>query len=181
MTCPRTAATGTALAAAGACCYGVTVVVGRRLAEHGVPLATALGTRFAIAAVCLAAVLAVRRVPLRPLPGERVSFLVLGAVGYAAESTLFYLSLQRGTAAACAMLFYTYPAAVLLIEIARRREGATGRTVGALGLSTVGAAVVVAGGGDVAISTTGVSPWRRPPSMPPTWWWGASSAAAATR
>jgi drug/metabolite transporter (DMT)-like permease len=152
----RTGVIGVGLAAAGAVAYGVATVIGRALAGAGVDSATALATRFAVAAVVLAAGLWIRGVAVRPLPGELLPIVLLGSVGYAAESTLFYLSMQHGTAGACIMLFYAYPAIVVLIELSRKRIRLTGSLVQALVLSTVGTAVVIAAGGDVSISTLGV-------------------------
>jgi drug/metabolite transporter (DMT)-like permease len=152
----RTGVIGVGLAAAGAVAYGVATVIGRALAGAGVDSATALATRFAVAAVVLAAALWCRRVAVRPLPGEWLPIVLLGAVGYTIESTLFYLSMQHGTAGACIMLFYAYPAIVVLIELARKRIRLTGTMVQALVLSTVGTVVVIAVGGDVSISTLGV-------------------------
>ncbi len=147
---------GVGLAAAGAVAYGIATVIGRALAAAGVDSATALATRFSVAAVVLAAALWFRRVAVRPLPGELLPIVLLGAVGYTLESTLFYLSMQHGTAGACIMLFYAYPAIVVLIELARKRIRLTGSMVQALVLSTVGTVVVIAVGGDVSISTLGV-------------------------
>jgi drug/metabolite transporter (DMT)-like permease len=148
--------TGVLLAAAGAVAYGVATVVGRDLAGGGVDSATALGVRFTIAAALLAALLALRGAPLRPLPGERGRILALGAFGYTLESTLFYLSLERGTAAACVLLFYAYPAIVTAIELARGTDRLTVATATALALSVAGTAVVVGAGSDVSISEAGV-------------------------
>src|SRR6185437_10841354 len=50
-----------------------------------------------------------------PPRGATLRILALGAVGYAGQSTLFYLSLARGTAATCILLFYAYPALVALV------------------------------------------------------------------
>jgi drug/metabolite transporter (DMT)-like permease len=151
------AAAGTALAAGGAVSYGVTVVVGRSLAGSGLSSATALGARFGVAAVCLFVVLALRRAPLRPVRGELRRILLLGGIGYTAESTLFYLALQRGTAAAAALLFYAYPAVVSAIELARGHERPTRATLVALGLSVCGTAIVVASGTRVSITATGIA------------------------
>jgi drug/metabolite transporter (DMT)-like permease len=149
--------TGVLLAAAGAVAYGVATVIGRGLADAGVDSATALGVRFSIAAAVLAAVLAARRAPLRPLRGEWLRIVLLGAIGYTLESTLFYFSLERGTAAACILLFYAYPAIVTVIELLRGRERLTAATGTALGLSVAGTVVVVAVGSEVAISTAGIA------------------------
>jgi drug/metabolite transporter (DMT)-like permease len=148
--------TGVLLAAMGAIAYGVATVIGRDLADAGVASATALGLRFAIAAAVLFTLLVARGAPLRPLRGEWARIVALGAFGYTLESTLFYLSLERGTAAACVLLFYAYPAIVLVLELARARERMNTATAAALALSLGGTAVVVAAGGDVAISDAGV-------------------------
>lgn len=150
-------AAGTALAAGGAVSYGVTVVIGRSLASSGLSSATALGARFGVAALCLLAVLALRRAPLRPVRGELRRILLLGGIGYTAESTLFYLALQRGTAAAAALLFYAYPAVVAAIELARGHERPTRATLLALGLSVCGTAIVVASGTRVSITAAGIA------------------------
>jgi drug/metabolite transporter (DMT)-like permease len=152
----RTGLIGVGLAAAGAIAYGVATVIGRALAAAGIDSATALSARFGVAAVLLAVGLGLRRVPIRPLRGEWLAIVLLGAIGYTTESTLFYLSMEHGTASACIMLFYAYPAIVTLIELSRRRIRLTGPTLRALALSTAGTVTVVAFGGDVAISTTGV-------------------------
>ncbi len=147
---------GTLLAAAGAVSYGVTVVCNRTLARHGFGPQATLSIRFAVSAVVLFALVALRRRSLLPARGERLRPLLLGAVGYAVESTLFYSALERGTAAAVALLFYVYPAVVTLVELVARRIRASVRLVGALALSAVGTGVIVAAGADVAISSTGI-------------------------
>jgi drug/metabolite transporter (DMT)-like permease len=152
----RVGVIGVGLAAGGAVAYGVATVIGRALAAAGVDSATALAARFAVAAVLLAIALGFRKVPVRPLAGEWLPIVLLGAVGYTAESTLFYLSMEHGTAGACIMLFYAYPAIVVLIELARKRIRLTGPMLQALVLSTVGTLTVVAVGGAVSISTVGV-------------------------
>jgi len=147
---------GVGLAAIGAVAYGIATVIGRSLAGAGVDSATALGVRFSIAAVILAALMRLRRVSMRPAAGEWLPIVLLGAIGYTLESTLFYLSLGHGTAAACILLFYAYPAIVTVIEFVRGREQVTKATAVALGLSVAGTASVVAVGRDVSISPTGI-------------------------
>jgi drug/metabolite transporter (DMT)-like permease len=153
---PTARIAGVLLACGGAMAYGVATVIGRGLAGDGVDSATALGIRFTIAAVLLAALLRLRGAPLRPLRGEWGRIVALGAFGYTLESTLFYLSLQRGTAAACVLLFYAYPTIVTAIELARGRDRLTRATALALALSIAGTAVVVVTGRDVSISQAGV-------------------------
>lgn len=148
--------TGVFLAGTGAIAYGVATVIGRELAHSGVDSAAALGARFSIAAAVLAALLALRRAPLHPSRGEWGKIVALGAFGYTLESTLFYLSLARGTAAACVLLFYAYPAIVTTIELARGGAKLDSATGSALGLSVAGTALVVAAGSDVSISDAGI-------------------------
>jgi drug/metabolite transporter (DMT)-like permease len=153
---PRAAdITGVLLAAGSAVSFGVTVVAGRSLATSTIDPATALGFRFTVAAAVVAVVLAVRRVPLLPAPGERLAILALGAVVYTGQATLFYLGLQRGTAAATALLFYAYPALVTVIELALRWVVPSPRILVALGLSAAGTVLVVASGDRVSISGAG--------------------------
>jgi len=135
----------------------VTIVVNRSLATTPLGVSTVLGVRFAIAAVLLLLVLAVRQAPLLPVRGERARVVLLGAVGYMLEATLFFMGLERGTAAAVSLLFYSYPAIVTLLEIAAGWEELQARTLLALALSAAGVVVVVAAGTDVSISPAGVA------------------------
>jgi drug/metabolite transporter (DMT)-like permease len=156
---PRAPATTAAvvLAGCGAASYGVTVVIGRKLAQSGMAPATALGVRFAIAAAVLAVLLRLRRV--EPIARRRtLQILALGAIGYAGQSTLFYLSLQRGTAATSILLFYAYPALVCVIgwlALGERRPAR--RTALALALSATGTATVAVTSGPLTVSALGVA------------------------
>lgn len=144
------------LGALGALFFGVTIVFNRALARDGLGAPTALGVRYGIAGMLLLCVLRVRRRPLLPPPGERLKAVLLGFVLYASESTFFFMALERGTAAAVALLFYTYPAVVAITEAALGRIKLTGVTLVALALGVSGGAVVAVGGGRVAITPAGV-------------------------
>ena len=120
------------------------------MAAAGLPAGLVLSIRFATAAALVLVVLAVRRASLLPARGERWRVLLLGVVGYGFESTLFFAALERGTAAAVALLFYSYPAVVTLLERAVDR-----RRLVALALSTGGTALVIAAGADVSITVAG--------------------------
>jgi drug/metabolite transporter (DMT)-like permease len=116
----------------------------------------ALGIRFAISAALLLAMQALRRGPLLPVRGERAAVFLLGAVGYATESTFFFLGLERGSAAAVGLIFYSYPAMVAGAELALGSARGSRSLVGAVALSIGGTAVVVATGEEVSISRSGV-------------------------
>jgi len=134
----------------------VTVVVGEDLADAGVGSATALGVRFLIGGTMLAVILVARRVS--PVGSRRHVLVGLGlGFLYAIEATLFFAALERGTAAAAALVFYVYPAVVTMIELARGNERPRRSIFIALGLSLGGTAVVVVAGGDVAVTPVGVA------------------------
>lgn len=146
------------LAACGsATAFGVTIVTQRRLATNGLSVATTLGLRFAVAATLLLAFLAIRRAPLLPLPGERRWALLLGGLGYAGEAALFYLALQRGSAGAVSLLFYSYPAIVTVLEVVLRLRPPRALTFGVVFLSTAGATLIVVTGDKVSITPAGVA------------------------
>ena len=147
---------GTLLAAGGALSYGVTIVFNRSLAEAGLGPATTLTIRFAVGATVLLALQATRGDAIAPPRGQRLPCLLLGLL-YTAQSTLFFLGLERGTAAAVTLLFYAYPVVVTVVELGTKTAPLTSRLVGALGLSVAGSAVVVVAGADVSISGAGVA------------------------
>lgn len=68
----------------------------------------------------------------------------MGAVGYAAQSGLFFLALARVDASLLALILYTYPAFVLVGAVALGREPATGRRVAALLVASAGIVLVLA-------------------------------------
>lgn len=145
------------LATAAAFSYGVTIVLNRSLAQaEDLGVATVLGIRFATAAAILLVAMALMGRPLLPAPGERIRVFLLGFIGYMFESTLFFMGLERGTAAAVALLFYAYPALVTLLELALGWTDFHRRTMVALVLSGLGTVLVVVAGGRVAISAMGV-------------------------
>jgi drug/metabolite transporter (DMT)-like permease len=141
----------------GALGYAVTVVIGRTLAMRGFDAPTVLGLRFGVAGVIVILVLAALRRPLLPEPGERLAAFLLGAVGYAIESTFFFMGLERGSAGAVALLFYAYPAIVTVIELASGRTRRSTATFAALGLSAAGTLLIVASGGKVTITPAGAA------------------------
>lgn len=145
------------MAAAGAFCYGLTIICNRLLATRGFGPQATLSIRFAVSAAALLVVLVLARRPLVPAPGERLRVLGMGAVLYALQSSLFYAALQRGSAAAVALLFYAYPAFVTLVEVGRSRQLPGPRLLGALALSAAGTVLIVVAGADVAITSAGAA------------------------
>ena len=137
--------------------FGLVVVFGKVASNRGVPVESLLAIRFGIAAVVLAAFLVVRRVALTAAPGERGRLLVLGALGYGVEATLFFLALARGTASAVTLLFFVYPV-IVTVASALAGIGMPGRLVlGSLGAAVAGVALVVGASGRFDITGAGIA------------------------
>lgn len=154
---PGVETVGALFVALAALLFGGTVVLGKLLANRKFPVTSMLAIRFAIAAALLAATLALLRQPLRPASGESRGLIALGAVGYATESTLFFLALGHGTASAVTLLFFTYPAMVAVYSAVLGMGLPGWLTTGSLVAALAGAAVVVGSSGGLAISGAGVA------------------------
>jgi drug/metabolite transporter (DMT)-like permease len=147
---------GGLLTAVAAILFGAIVTIGRSATVRDVPVSSLLAVRFGTAAAILALILVARRQSLRPAPGEGRRLALLGAVGYAVESALFFLALGRGTAATVTLLFYTYPVWVAVLTAALGM-GVPGALVGGSLLAAVaGSGVVVASSGGLDITAPGI-------------------------
>ena len=117
--------------------------------------------RFTLAAVIFAVLLAARPSLAASLRGAGRRALAigfgLGAIGYAAQAGLFFAALQRLDASLLALVLYTYPAWVLLGSFALGREHPTRRRVLALGLSSAGLVVLLAGASAGSVDAVGVA------------------------
>lgn len=134
---------GALLCLVSAVAFGAMAIFGKNAYDAGVPVADLLLVRFGLAAAVLLAVASARGV-LRALPRRAVlAALAMGAVGYAAQSALFFSALERLDAALVALLLYTYPAFVLLGAIAVGRERANGPRAAALLVALAGTALVL--------------------------------------
>lgn len=137
--------------------FGAVVILGKFMADRGLPIPSMLAIRFALAGILLAVALALSRTPLRAAPGEGPRLVILGGIGYAAESALFFFALRYGTAAAITLLFFTYPVWVTGLS-ALMGMGVPGRLVlGALTITVAGAALVVAASGGLGLQPAGVA------------------------
>jgi drug/metabolite transporter (DMT)-like permease len=142
--------------AGAALLFGATVVVGKTDAVQAIPVTSMLAVRFGVAGLALAGVLAVTRRSLRPARGEWRWLLGLGGIGYASESTFFFLALGRGTAATVTLLFYTYPVMVALLSAALGL-GIPGLVlIGSLLSAVAGAGLVVGSSGGLDITAAGI-------------------------
>jgi drug/metabolite transporter (DMT)-like permease len=138
--------------------FGSVVVLGRIATRPGgLPVPSLLAYRFGLAAVLLAAALVALRLPLAAAPGEGWRLAALGMIGYGAESGLFFAALRHGTAAAVAVLFFTYPVLVAVV-VFLFGKGLPGWLLGGGLLAAVaGAAIVAVVGQGVDVDVAGVA------------------------
>ncbi len=68
--------------------------------------------------------------------------MLLGGLGYATESALFFLGLERAPAAVISLIFFTYPMWTALFAFATRLEPYSHRTLAALLLGSGGVALI---------------------------------------
>jgi drug/metabolite transporter (DMT)-like permease len=128
--------------------FGCMAIFAKDAYRQHVGINALLALRFAFAAALFWAI-ARARGPLR-LPDRRLllTALGLGAIGYAAQSGLFFGAVKRMDASTTSLLLYTYPAMVFVAALALRREHADRRRLIALGSACAGTTLVLLGGGE---------------------------------
>lgn len=131
-------------------------IFGKLAGAAGLSIPTVLSLRFVLAtAVCWSVLAAQGRLSL--LRGRDLAVGVgLGAFGYAAMSTLYFLGLEFMTAGLVGIVLYTYPAFVVVIAVLALDEPVTRRTVLALALALAGVALIT-GADPAAADPVGVA------------------------
>jgi drug/metabolite transporter (DMT)-like permease len=142
------------LSAAG---FGAMAIFGKLAYDAGVEVGDLLFVRFALAAALLLAVAgatgALRGVSRRGV----LAGLGMGAIGYAAQSGLFFAALERMDASLLALILYVYPALVLAGAVALGRERASARRVAALAIALAGTALVLVGAASGSLELLGTA------------------------
>src|ERR1700752_3307411 len=142
------------LSAAG---FGAMAIFGKLAYDAGVEVGDLLLVRFALAAALLLAVVSATGA-LRGLSRRAVlTGLGMGAIGYAAQSGLFFGALERMDASLLALILYVYPALVLAAAVALGRERATPRRIVALVVALAGVALVLAGAASGGVDAVGAA------------------------
>ncbi|WP_171818275.1 DMT family transporter [Pyxidicoccus fallax] len=128
-------------------CFGVLGLFGRLAYDAGADVASLLFLRFGIAGLVLAGVMAVRR---QRLPGLKV-MLGLGLLGifYVSEAGAYFAALRHIPAGLAALLLYSFPALVALLQVFvfRERLGRVRWMAVALALGGTALTVDLEGGG----------------------------------
>lgn len=149
------AAVGPLLCLLSAAGFGCMAIFGKLAYDEGVGVGELLLMRFAIAAALLLALAAARGALRRLSQRTVVAALAMGAVGYAAQSGLYFSALERMDASLLALVLYVYPALVLVGAVALGRERVTARRVAALLVAFTGTALVLAGAAAGALDALG--------------------------
>lgn len=147
---------GGALAVLASAGFAGIVVMAKLGYAAGANPVTLLTVRFAIAAALLWALAAHRGVARVPCGRAALAALALGGLVYSLEVGLLFASLTRLDASLAELLVFSYPALVVLGAIALRHEPPARRGLAALGISTAGVALVLAGGRGGALDPLGV-------------------------
>lgn len=141
--------TGVALCLLSATAYGTSPILVKLLLDDELSLVSLNALRFTIAAIAFAglAALAVWRGRLVVPPRRTLLFAFALGCGPYASQVLFYVgAVQHISASIASLLFYTYPALVVLAGALLARRRPDRRRVVALVLASAGTVVVVAGG-----------------------------------
>lgn len=123
---------GIVLASVAAVAFGTLAIFAKLAYREGAELLPLLAVRFVVGSALLVAYhLATGR---RLWIGRRdaARLMLLGGLGYATESLMFFLGLERAPAAVISLIFFTYPLWTALFAFATRLERYSHRTVVAL-------------------------------------------------
>lgn len=146
---------GPALCLFSAACFGAMAVFGKLAYDAGVTPVALLLVRFALAALLLGGLVALRPIPR--IPGRLVlTGLGLGALGYATQATLYFSALDRIDASLVALVLYTYPALVTVGAVLLGRDRMTPARTAALVVASLGTLLVLLGAGGVRFDRIGV-------------------------
>lgn len=139
---PRSDLIGIGLAISSAMAFGTLAIFAKEAYEAGAEPVPLLALRFVVTSVILVAYQMLRRGPILVGRDKVIRLLLLGALGYAIESSLFFLALERAPASVVGLVFYSYPLWTTLIAIALKLERFEKRLLIALALGTTGVASI---------------------------------------
>jgi drug/metabolite transporter (DMT)-like permease len=147
---------GVALCLISAVGFGFMAIFVKQAYAAGISVATLLALRFTLAGLTFWAIVAPRR-PSFPARSVILVGLGMGAIGYAAQSALYFGALTHIDASLTALLLYTYPALVFGAALLLGRERGGTRRLGALALSSAGTVLVLVGGAGGAAEPIGIA------------------------
>ncbi len=151
----RSHTTGVALTLTSAAGFGATGVLAKAAYGLGAAAPAVLGGRFALAALALWALVALRR-PTMPPASLAIGAVALGAILYGGEATLYFAALERIDVSLVALIVAVYPVLVVAAAIAIGREQPSRARTLTLVAALAGTALVLGGAQIGAVSTLGL-------------------------
>jgi drug/metabolite transporter (DMT)-like permease len=149
---------GAAMCAASAASFGAMGIFGKLAYDAGVGVLTLLVVRFVLAGAILGTANALRRPRVRlPRRPALLTALGLGAIGYAAQSGLYFQALTKIDAGLAALVLYLYPALVTVAAVALGRDRFDRVRGASLLLALAGLVLVLFVGAPTHIDAVGVS------------------------
>lgn len=145
---------GVLLVAVSAAGFASIGLFARVAAASGASLLTVLALRFVLAGILLALVLRHRRLAW-PRGRDLAGLVLLGALGYTAQSFCFFSALNHLTVGLAVLLLYLHPALVLLAGAALGRQRLTPRKAALAAASFAGILLTVRG--DLAGTPVGLA------------------------
>jgi drug/metabolite transporter (DMT)-like permease len=155
---PRAPLAGAIMCAGSAAAFGAMGIFGKLAYDAGVGVLTLLVVRFALATLILGAAQRARR-PRVSLPSRRTLLIALslGAIGYAAQSGLYFTALTRMDVGLTALVLYLYPSLVTLGAVALGRDRLDRVRVGSLALAFAGLVLILFVGDPAHVEPLGVA------------------------
>ncbi|MCY1036769.1 EamA family transporter [Corallococcus sp. BB11-1] len=143
----QTRTAGFLLVALSGASFGALGLFARWAYAAGADMPTLLFLRFTLAGLVLTCVMLARR---RRWPRGRVllGLVLLGALGYFAEGSAYFVALQHASAGLVALLLYLFPALVAVLQVALGREHLSRTRWLAVALALAGTALTVDPGPD---------------------------------
>jgi drug/metabolite transporter (DMT)-like permease len=136
--------------------FGAMAVFGKLAYDAGVSPSALLLVRFAMAALILAGLLAIRPAP-RPAGRTVITALALGAIGFATQATLYFEALRVMDASLLSLILYTYPLMVTAAAVLLRRDRMTRNRAIGLAVASAGTLLVLAGAGAGTVDPVGAA------------------------
>ncbi len=133
-------ALGIFLILVSAASFGALPIIGRFAYADGLDVTTMLFLRFTLAALLMFAWMAVRREPF-PRGRTLLQLAGMGGLGYVGQSFCFMSAIQYASTGLVSLLLYLYPVIVTLLTVIFHKVKLTPRTIAALLLATLGAAL----------------------------------------
>jgi drug/metabolite transporter (DMT)-like permease len=130
------------MAAGAAVAFGTLAIFAKLGYDEGADPFPLLATRFWVTSGLLVAFHLVTSRTLMIGRRDVIRLMLLGAVGYAFESALFFAALERAPAGVVGLIFYSYPLWTTLIAFIARIEPLRARTVIALCLGSAGVLLI---------------------------------------